>query len=163
MNTTYAIRCGGESVRPNSPPGNLLAQLAGGHVDRNFVVTWLDRHHERLLNHLARFVPDLELMLPGRQVLDFKRPVRRGDRSKRMLERQMIGRHYLWGMNPWSKDWFENGYMIKADSIEELAQKCGINTGKLQASIGRFNGFCQTGVDADKNGLEKLSQKNKRV
>lgn len=47
------------------------------------------------------------------------------------------------------KEWLNSGYMKKADSLEALAQLCGIDTAGLMAEVQRFNGFCQTGVDAD--------------
>jgi len=47
------------------------------------------------------------------------------------------------------KEYIEKGYFIKADTIEELAQKCGINPEKLKATIDRFNGFVEKGIDED--------------
>lgn len=60
---------------------------------------------------------------------------------------------YNWGpvLGKWPQSWFDKGYMIKADSIEELAAKCSIDPAKLKTSIERFNGFCQSGIDADFN------------
>ena len=58
---------------------------------------------------------------------------------------------YLWGtvMGKSKPSWFEDGYMIRADSVEELAAKCSIDPAKLKASIERFNGFARAGVDED--------------
>ena len=47
------------------------------------------------------------------------------------------------------QQWLSSGYMIKADSIAELAAKTGIDKSGLQRTIERFNGFCQAGVDTD--------------
>lgn len=61
-------------------------------------------------------------------------------------------KYYPWGTaqpGQIPKQWLDSGYMIKADSISELAKKTGIDQAGLQATISRFNGFCQTGVDSD--------------
>ena len=43
----------------------------------------------------------------------------------------------------------ENGPFYKADSIEELAEKLGMDPAVLTATVERYNGFCATGVDED--------------
>ena len=63
-------------------------------------------------------------------------------------------RDYSWGpLLPGKpkKPWIENGYLTVADTIEELAQKCGIDVEGLKAEIARFNGFAEKGVDEDFN------------
>lgn len=40
-------------------------------------------------------------------------------------------------------------WITHADSLEELAQKCGIDAAGLQREVERFNGFAQEGVDED--------------
>jgi 3-oxosteroid 1-dehydrogenase len=60
--------------------------------------------------------------------------------------------YYPWGsamQGQIPQQWLDSGYMIKARSIEELAAKCGIDAAGLQATVTRFNGFCETGVDSD--------------
>ncbi|MGY3323999.1 FAD-binding protein [Pseudomonas fluorescens] len=47
------------------------------------------------------------------------------------------------------QQWLDSGYMIKADSLDELARKCSIDRQGLAATVTRFNGFCQSGVDED--------------
>ena len=41
-------------------------------------------------------------------------------------------------------DWFE-----EYETIDELAEACGIDADALKEEIERFNGFCETGVDED--------------
>lgn len=43
----------------------------------------------------------------------------------------------------------ENGYLKRADTLEELARQCGIDAGGLAATVERFNGFAASGVDED--------------
>jgi 3-oxosteroid 1-dehydrogenase len=47
------------------------------------------------------------------------------------------------------KEAIESGFLIKADSIEELAEKCQIDYEGLKASINRFNTFAENGSDDD--------------
>lgn len=47
------------------------------------------------------------------------------------------------------QQWLDSGYMIKADSLDELARTCSIDRTGLAATVARFNGFCQSGVDED--------------
>ncbi|CAN5620927.1 FAD-binding protein [soil metagenome] len=41
------------------------------------------------------------------------------------------------------------GTWVRADSLDELAAAIGLPADALTASVGRFNGFCATGVDDD--------------
>jgi 3-oxosteroid 1-dehydrogenase len=47
------------------------------------------------------------------------------------------------------KELIENGYLKKADSIEDLARQCGIDADGLMATVQRFNRFAETGKDED--------------
>jgi fumarate reductase flavoprotein subunit len=39
--------------------------------------------------------------------------------------------------------------MFRADTLEELAEKCGIDPGKFVATIEKYNGYCDAGFDPD--------------
>lgn len=47
------------------------------------------------------------------------------------------------------KQWFETGFVGKADSIEALAEQMGIDASGLQQTIEKMNRYAQTGVDED--------------
>ncbi|MGO1858904.1 FAD-binding protein [Ancrocorticia populi] len=51
------------------------------------------------------------------------------------------------GITP--KSAIESGFMVKADSLDDLARQCGINASGLRATVERFNRFAATGKDED--------------
>jgi 3-oxosteroid 1-dehydrogenase len=67
----------------------------------------------------------------------------------------MDSRHrarYSWALTPpryTPSEWISSGYMKKATTIDELAEKCGIDKTGLNATVSRFNGFVAGGQDED--------------
>lgn len=59
-----------------------------------------------------------------------------------------------------SMDEGENSWFVSADTIEELADKLGIDREGLVAEVAKFNGYAQTGVDEDYHRGEKESSKS---
>jgi 3-oxosteroid 1-dehydrogenase len=47
------------------------------------------------------------------------------------------------------KPWNDNGYLVSAGSLAELAQKCGIDEAGFLDEVARFNRMAQSGVDED--------------
>jgi succinate dehydrogenase/fumarate reductase flavoprotein subunit len=43
----------------------------------------------------------------------------------------------------------DSGFLVKADTIEELAEKCGIELQGLKSTLERFNRFARAGIDED--------------
>lgn len=61
---------------------------------------------------------------------------------------------YRWGCGafpagPPPKAWIDSGYMMRAETISDLAEQCGIEPQELTATIERFNGFARKGEDPD--------------
>jgi 3-oxosteroid 1-dehydrogenase len=61
-------------------------------------------------------------------------------------------RRYPFGLAPpgfTPKEWFQSGFMKRANTIRELAGLCGINAETLELTVKRFNYFATTGIDED--------------
>lgn len=61
-------------------------------------------------------------------------------------------RRYMFGFQPPGgvpKAWVENDWVKQDATLEGLAAQCGIDPAGLAATVERFNGFCDTGVDED--------------
>jgi 3-oxosteroid 1-dehydrogenase len=61
-------------------------------------------------------------------------------------------KYYLFGMMPprmTPKEAYESGMMVKADSISQIADLCGIDASTLEHTVRRFNQFAVTGKDLD--------------
>ncbi|WP_062303944.1 FAD-binding protein [Demequina subtropica] len=59
--------------------------------------------------------------------------------------RRYLNNAFLMG----SKTFFEEGVAVKADTLEELAEKMGVDKATFKATIQRFNAFARDGVDHD--------------
>ena len=61
-------------------------------------------------------------------------------------------RRYFFGFQPpgrLPRDWVAKGWVKQDVTLEGLARQCGIDPAGLAATVERFNGFCDTGVDED--------------
>lgn len=59
---------------------------------------------------------------------------------------------YMWGGKfGVPKEWLTSGFIKKADTLEGLAQQCGIESAGLRTTVDRFNEFARVGKDADFN------------
>lgn len=62
-------------------------------------------------------------------------------------------RRYMWGFNPMRgytpRSWLSSGYMVKANSVDELAERCGLPAAELKSTLERFNTGARLGYDPD--------------
>lgn len=55
----------------------------------------------------------------------------------------------LFPMQPIPKSYFESGYFKRADTLEALADQCGLDAATLKETVERFNRHARSGVDED--------------
>ncbi|MBV7380619.1 FAD-dependent oxidoreductase [Maritimibacter dapengensis] len=61
-------------------------------------------------------------------------------------------KRYMFGSAPGGRTpqrWLDTGFFIKSESLSDLAEACGIDKAGLLATVERFNGFADRGVDED--------------
>lgn len=69
-----------------------------------------------------------------------------------IFDSQYVNTYMLAGTMPGPKKpqaWFDEQFLRKADTLDELAKACGIDAGKLRSSVERFNTFARNGRDED--------------
>jgi 3-oxosteroid 1-dehydrogenase len=69
-----------------------------------------------------------------------------------VFDQQYRDRYIFAGLQPGQripKKWMESGVIVKANTIEELAQKTGMSPEALRTTVEKFNGFARVGVDED--------------
>lgn len=105
---------------------------------------------ERFMNESAPYVEAVHAMYGG----EFGHGEGPGDNIPAWLvfDQRVRNRYMFAGNAPGQKlpgRWFKQGVLVKADTIEGLAEQIGVPPEALAATIERFNGFARSGVDED--------------
>jgi 3-oxosteroid 1-dehydrogenase len=104
----------------------------------------VDRHGKRFFNEA------LSYMEAGQQL--YEHNVDGSSVPSWMIIDSRNRNRYMFGFQRAGKtpeEWITGGYMKRADSLRELAEQCGIDPDGLEATVERFNGFAEAGVDLD--------------
>ena len=67
--------------------------------------------------------------------------------DSRFLPKYMVANTFPGRTKP--REWFDSGFLVKGETLEDLAGACGMDPVKLRASVERFNGFARAGRDED--------------
>jgi succinate dehydrogenase/fumarate reductase flavoprotein subunit len=105
----------------------------------------VDQDGNRYFNEAESYVD------AGRAMLDKQEETGRAIPSWMIMESRHRNRYLFGSMMPRMvpKKLLQSGWLKRADSIEDLAQICGINVEGLRATIDRFNAFVDKGKDED--------------
>lgn len=105
----------------------------------------VDQSGERYMNESESYVD------AGHAILERQDSHGNAIPSWLILESRNRNRYLFSDMMPrrTPKEAIDSGFFIKADSVEELAQKTGVDLEGLKATFKRFNSFVDKGVDED--------------
>jgi 3-oxosteroid 1-dehydrogenase len=123
----------GTSPKPGAPAFMHVIDLSKPHC----VV--VNRHGRRIMNESQSYMANGHALY-------------RNDVPAFVIMESRHRKRYAWGSEApgiTPPEWEASGYMKKADTIEALAAKCGIDPAGLKAEIGKFNGYTKTGKDLD--------------
>lgn len=72
--------------------------------------------------------------------------------SWHVMDSRFLSRYMVAGTLPGSvkpQDWYDSGFLVKADTLEDLAKACKMQPEKLVKSVERFNQLARAGKDVD--------------
>ena len=126
------------------PPGcveasGMLIQISKPHA---FLV---DQSGQRYLNECGSYMLFCQEMLKRHATVP-------AVPSWMIFDSQFMRKYMLADTMPGSRKpqlWYDSGYLKKADTLEGLAQACGIDPATLRATTERFNTFARKGTDDD--------------
>lgn len=126
------------------PPGRPAAAMVHGDITKPHAIL-VDQTGRRFMSEAQSYV---ELT---RGLIERSRRGPAGP-SWLVMDSQYMADYMFVGTMPGSpkpQAWLDGGFLKKADTIEGLAQACGLDPAALKATVERFNGFVRQGRDED--------------
>ena len=125
------------------PPGKPKATMAND-VAKPHCIT-VDQTGARYMNEAGSSVEYCRKMLERNQLVP-------AVPSWMVFDSQYVETYMLAGTMPGPKKpqpWFDEKFLRKADTLDQLAVDCAMDAAKLRATVERFNGFARRGRDED--------------
>lgn len=148
------IRIGAAIAQMDEMVGNQVA-LPPGMPDRlALVVSELSKPHAIVVDQSGeRYVNEAQSYMSFCQTMLARHATVPAVPSWMIFDAQYIAKYMVAGTLPGSRNkpkaWFDEAWLKKADTLEELARQCGLEPARLVATVERFNSLVQRGVDED--------------
>lgn len=105
----------------------------------------VDQSGQRYMNEASSYMYYCQSMLERNKTVG-------ATPSWAILDSQYLKKYMIAGTLPGSKkpaSWYEQGFLKKADTLEQLAEMISMETKALSATVARFNGFVDKNCDED--------------
>ena len=123
-------------------PGSIIVNQAG----------------RRYANEAAPYVDAVHAMYDGEAATGISHVP-----SWMVLDQRYRNRYLFAGLGPrqpFPRRWYESGVVVRADTLEELAERTGVDPAGLLATVGRFNAMardrCRRGLPPRRLGLRQV-------
>ncbi|MFT3930655.1 MAG: FAD-dependent oxidoreductase [Spongiibacteraceae bacterium] len=148
-------RIGGAIAQMEHRIGGQVAMVPAGNAKKPAVMQndtskphsiVVDQNGVRYMNEAGSSIEFVRRMLAHQKTSDTTVP------SWMIFDSQYLNTFMLAGSMPGPKKpqaWFDQKFLHKGETLDELATSCGINATNLKASVERFNGFARNGRDDD--------------
>jgi 3-oxosteroid 1-dehydrogenase len=147
------IRLGAGIAQMEEMVGNQMALPPDNPGTLAMVVSELTKPHSIVVDQSGvRYVREAQSYMSFCQEMLARHKISPAVPSWLVIDSEYMARYMVAGTLPGSKKpqaWFDSGFLKKADTVEELARACGMDPGKLLASVTRFNELVRKGEDDD--------------
>jgi 3-oxosteroid 1-dehydrogenase len=145
------MRLGAAIAQMEEMVGNQVALPPGPPDSLALVVSELAKPHSIIVDQSGiRYVNEAQSYMSFCQQMLARHRISPAVPSWLVMDGQYLAKYMVAGTMPGTKkpqSWFDRGFMMKGDSLQELARACGMDPTNLVASVTRFNGFARNGRD----------------